>query len=255
MPTLSLNQRDLFYIDHRADVESLTLLLIHGSASAHAVWPRAFYELSGVRVVALDLPGHGRSAPPGRRTVAQYAAVIEAFIAELGLQNVVLVGHSMGAAIALTAAYQAAVSLRGLILMGASARMPVHDNVINGAMKSLDDVAGFITANGMGQAAAGTQDDVRRAVLATEPMTVFGDFMACNRFDLRPKLATIDIPTLIIAGELDRMTPLRFSESLAADLPLAKLITLEGVGHFAMLERAAEVRDLIERFVSDLSQA
>lgn len=254
MPTLSLNQRELFYVERRADVESLTLLFIHGSAGSHAAWPQAFYEMSGARVVALDLPGHGRSAPPGRRTIAQYAAVVGAFVAGLDLQNVVLVGHSMGSAIALAVAYRAVVALRGLILMGASARMPVHDTVITGAMKSLDDVADFIAAYGMGRAGAGIEDEVRRAVLAAEPMTAFGDFMACNRFDLRPNLASIKIPTLIIAGELDRMTPLRFSESLAAGLPHANLVTLEGVGHYAMLEKAAEVRDLIERFAGELSQ-
>lgn len=255
MPTLSLNQRDVFYGDHPAHPDSLTLLLVHGSASSHTVWPGAFYEIPNVRVMALDLPGHGRSAPPGRRTIAQYAAVVEAFIATLDLKNVVLAGHSMGGAIALTVAHRAAVTLRGLILMGASARMPVHDAVLGGAMNSLDDVAGFVAANGMGRAVVGMQDEVRHAVLATEPMTVFGDFMACNRFDLRPNLATIDVPTLIIAGELDRMTPLRFSESLAAGLPRANLVTLEGVGHYAMLESTAEVKDLIERFAGELSQA
>ncbi len=245
MPTLSLNHAHLYYVDHRSREMDNTLLFIHGSASSHAAWPESYFDIPGTRAVALDLPGHGRSSPPGRRTIAHYAAVVEAFAAVLELNNLILVGHSMGSAIALTIAFRSYIKLRGLILLGASARMPVHNTLLTGALSSPESVADFIAGNGLGQPSPALQAEIRRGALATEATTVLGDFMACNRFDLRPNLAAIDTPTLIIAGELDAMTPLRFSQSLAAGLPRARLITLQGVGHYAMLEMTVEVRDLI----------
>lgn len=251
MPSLHLDHHKLFFADRRPPSKTPTMLLIHGAAGSHAIWPQTFFNIPDIRVMALDLPGHGRSTPPGRRTIEQYAAATEEFIAALGLENVTLVGHSMGSAIALTIALRGAADVRNLALLGASARMPVHESVLRNAINAPDELAAFVAANGLGQATAELQGIIQREAQATDATTVFGDFLACNRFDLRPRLSAIDIPTLVIAGALDRMTPLRFSESLAAGLPQAQLITLEGTGHFAMLERPDDVKSLIADFIND----
>ncbi len=253
MPSLSLNHLELFFIDRHSNENNLTLLFVHGAGSSHTVWPEAICGISGTRAVALDLPGHGRSSPPGRRTIDQYAIAVEEFTAALSLENVILVGHSMGSAIALTVASRAAVALRGLVLLGAGPRMPVHDKVLRGATNAPDEVADFVAALGLGQPSTELQEEIQRTMLATDTMTVFGDFLACNRFDLRPNLHAIDIPALIIAGEQDRLTPLRLTESLVAGLPQAKFITLAETGHYAMLERTAEVRSLIADFAAGLA--
>lgn len=253
MPSLSLNHLELFFIDRHSNGNNLTLLFVHGAGSSHTVWPEAICGISGTRAVALDLPGHGRSSPPGRRTIDQYAIAVEEFTAALSLENVMLVGHSMGSAIALTVASRAAVALRGLVLLGAGPRMPVHDKVLRGATNAPDEVADFVAALGLGQPSTELQEEIQRTMLATDTMTVFGDFLACNRFDLRPNLHAIDIPALIIAGEQDRLTPLRLTESLVAGLPQAKFITLAETGHYAMLERTAEVRSLIADFAAGLA--
>lgn len=253
MPSLSLNHRELFFIDRRPNESNLTLLFVHGAASSHTVWPEALYDISGTRAVALDLPGHGRSSPPGRRTIDQYAIAVEEFITARNMENVLLVGHSMGSAIALTVASRAAMALRGLVLLGAGPRMPVHDKVLRGATNAPDEVAEFIATLGLGLPSMEIQEEIQRTVLAIDAMTLFGDFLACNRFDLRPNLHAIDIPALVIAGEQDRLTPLRLTESLVAGLPQAKFVTLAETGHYAMLERTAEVRSLIADFAAGLA--
>lgn len=253
MPSLSLNHRELFFIDRRENEKNLTLLFTHGAASSHTVWPEALYDIPGTRAVALDLPGHGRSSSPGCRTIDQYAVAVEEFIAALGLENILLVGHSMGSAIALTVAFRSAVAVRGMVLLGAGPRMPVHDKVLRGATSAPDEVAEFIATLGLGQPSTEIQEEIQRTVLATDAMTLFGDFLACNRFDLRPNLHAIGIPTLVIAGEQDRLTPLRLTESLVSDLPQAKFVTLAETGHYAMLERTAEVRSIIADFAAGLA--
>lgn len=252
MPTVQINGRAMHYLDSRAPGKP-TLLLIHGAGGSHRVWPASLTTLDKTRVVALDLPGHGLSAPPGLRSVAHYAEAVEAFIKELDLENPIVVGHSLGSAIALAVAHRAHVPVRGLALLGAGARMPVGEVLLAGSLASLTAAADFIVAYGL----AGEQPEARQAIhaelLAVGATTTYGDFLACNRFDIRPQLPAISTPTLAIAGESDRLTPARFARALASDLPHGRLVMLENAGHFAMLDQPQVVAEYIGRFAQELS--
>jgi pimeloyl-ACP methyl ester carboxylesterase len=253
MPIITLEGRALHYIEFGPRDATLNLIFIHGAGGSLDIWASILPTLTEFHAIALDLPGHGRSAPPGRRSVEQYALLVERFVSELNLENLVLVGHSMGSAIALTIAQRSLIQIRGLILFGASARMPVGDALLGGSLTALEGVAAFIAEQGIIDAPTDQRESVARQVLACGATTTFGDFMACNRFDLRAKLSTLDVPTLVIAGRLDRMTPLRFSESLVDGLPQAQLFTLEGTGHFAMLERSESIKPMMANFLRDLA--
>jgi pimeloyl-ACP methyl ester carboxylesterase len=231
----------------------LTLVLIHGAGGSARHWPPALRELSGARVIAIDLPGHGRSTPPGRRTIPHYTAVVEGVIAALGLKNAVLGGHSMGGAIALTTALQSPAAVQGLVLMGSSARMPVADVLLGGGLSSLETAANFVVEYGLPNAAPEMKALVREDLLATGAVTTFGDFLACSRFDLRPRLGGINQPALVLIGAEDRLVQPRFMESLAQGLPQGQAHRLPGVGHYAMLERPAETAGHIQRFLTGLT--
>jgi pimeloyl-ACP methyl ester carboxylesterase len=252
MPTLTLDKRRLFYADHRPDRPGPALLLLHGAGGSHLIWPGALRGLVETRVLALDLPGHGRSDPPGRRTIGQYAAVVEAFMAALGLPEVVVAGHSMGGAIALTMALEPARALRGIVLIGAGARMPVGGPLLGGALASLERASDFVVDNGFVEAPPDLRQQMKAGMLATGATTTFGDFLACSRFDARPRLASITTPALVIGGAQDRMIPPQFAKSLADGLPRARLALLEGAGHYAMLERPDEVARLVADFINTL---
>lgn len=159
----------------------------------------------------------------------------------------------MGSAVALTIAQRNIVKPSGLILFGASARMPVAPTLLQGSINALNEVATFIADKGIADAPASRRDVVHRCILATGTMTTFGDFLACNRFDLRGVLSQIGAPTLVIAGSRDIMTPLKFSQSLAAGLPMSGLLILEDAGHFAMLERPKMALVAIEEFLHQLA--
>ncbi len=252
MPTINMNGRDLYYYYERGDKDSdFTLLFIHGASSSSDVWMDEITSLSNCRSIMLDLPGHGRSASPGRRTVAHYAAAVEDFIHSLMLERPILVGHSMGSAIALAIAHRGLVPLRGLILMGASARMPVGAPILSGALTDLEKVATFVAEHGAIHITEEWRDAIYRQVMATGGTTTYGDYLACNRFDLRPHLPSIDARALLIAGRLDDLTPLRFSESTAAAMPHAHISILEDTGHYAMIERPQAVRQIIMEFLGD----
>ncbi|MEZ4540136.1 MAG: alpha/beta fold hydrolase [Chloroflexota bacterium] len=255
MPTIEIEERDVFITQANDRAPGPTILYIHGAASSSAVWPPPLTHLPAIHCVALDLPGHGASLPPGRRSVEQYAHFVEDFIIAQALSGITIVGHSMGSAIALSLARRAVVDVRGLFLLGAAARMPVSEAILKGSVNSLSDVASWIADNALIEATPAQRDAVRRQVTQTGETTTFGDFLACNRFDLRAQVASILVPALIVAGTLDQMTPLRFSESLAAGLPHGRLATLEGCGHFSMLERTKVVKELLIDFITHFDSA
>ena len=251
MPYLDVDGNRLFYSD-QGDPAGPALLLIHGAGGSHLVWPAALRRLAGRRVLALDLPGHGRSAPPGRRALAHYARVVAAFVAALGLPDVVLAGHSMGGAIALTVALEPPAALRGLVLLGVGARLRVNDVLLGGALSDLQRAAAFIVDYGFAAAPEEMRRQTRQAIVATGPMTVFGDFLACQGFDARARLPGIHLPALVISGAADRLSPPREAEALAAGLPHARLARLDDTGHFSMLERPADVAALVAAFLDAL---
>lgn len=249
MPTIEIDGQSVCFTQANHQAPGPAVLFIHGAASSSAVWPSTLTHLPGIHSIALDLPGHGASSPPGRRSIEQYAQFVEHFIGWQRLSRVTLAGHSMGSAIALSIAHRAAVDVGGLFLLGAAAHMPVSRTILAGSVNSLSDVASWIAANALIEATPAQRDAIHRQVVETEGTTSYGDFLACNRFDLRAKVASITVPALVVAGTLDRMTPLRFSESLAAGLPNGRLATLEGCGHFAMVEHMEKVKNLLIDFV------
>ncbi len=109
------------------------ILCIHGAGGSHSHWGHILGGLGDTaRIYAADLPGHGRSDPPGRPSISAYVEFLLALMDALGLERAVLAGHSMGGAIALTAAAERPERVAGLILAGASARLRVLPSLIAG---------------------------------------------------------------------------------------------------------------------------
>jgi pimeloyl-ACP methyl ester carboxylesterase len=86
-----------------------------------------------------------------------------------------------------------------------------------------------------------------------DPAVLYGDLVACDRFDIRHRLGEIEAPALVIGATEDRMTPLRFAQYLAENLPHAELRVLEGAGHMMALERPEEVASAVKGFVDSLT--
>ena len=239
-----------------------TLLFVHGAGGNHESWPVEWREGEETAVfhpsqwrqqyswLFLDLPGHGRSAPPGRDNIDDYATIIQQVVQVAELTNVILVGHSMGGAIAQTVALTSPPWLQGVILIGTGASMTVSPQLLNGLQDDFAKTADFIANYSWSLSAPPSfKQQTQKHLFQAGQQTVYHDFLACSRFNVASSLAQITAPTLIICGEQDKMMPHQKSQELAATIPDAQLAIIPAAGHYPMNEYPQLVGDYIEQFL------
>jgi pimeloyl-ACP methyl ester carboxylesterase len=274
MPTLEVEGRPLFYLggpgslggpDYLGIPGSLggpgspagavPVVCLHGAGGSAAMWTQLHAALNADRpVYALDLPGHGRSAPLDEPiTIERYAAVVRAFLDAAGLARAALVGHSMGGAIALMLALDSAARLAGLVLVGTGARLRVAPEILDAIPRDFEGTVERICRLCYGPAAP--PEMVARGIAEMQnvpPPVLLGDFLACDRFDVRDRLSSISIPTLVVVGDQDLLTPPRYAAFLADRIPGARLHTVPGAGHMLPVEAPAPLAALLRPFLARL---
>jgi len=254
MPYATINGRSLFYTLHReGEPGHPPLVLVHGAGGSHLHWPAPLRRLPGRTVYTLDLPGHGRSEGEGERSIAGYAAVLEALLDALELPHAVIGGHSMGGAIAMHLALTRPERVAGLVLIGTGARLRVLPAILEGIQTDFLATVDLITR--MAWSLEAPKYLIRRGgeiTAQTPPTVLLGDFTACNAFDIMDRLDQIQAPTLVVGGTADRLTPLKYARYLEAHIPNARLVTIEGGGHMMMLEQPQAVAQAVADFLAGL---
>ncbi len=253
MPFFESQQQRLFYAHHKGEPKRPSLLLIHGAGGNRTQWPKTLRPLATYETFVLDLPGHGRSTPPGCTTIDDFADAVIPFI-QSSPKPMVVVGHSMGGGIAQTIALKQLPNVVGLVLIGTSTRLPVSkailDNVLDNPAVTID----FVVRHAWSESVLDEMRALTRQVFAAVPPVILhDDFTACNQFNLTGQLSTINMPTLVISGSEDKMTPAKYGRFLANEILNAEYHCLEGVGHYIMLEQSAQVAAIMLKFVNSLA--
>ncbi len=253
MPTTTV-RHSVVHLPQGAGDDAISLLFIAGAGSSTAVWPEALWRLPHQTPRLLDLPGHGDAKPPGRRSIAHYANDVVAVIRSVAPNRVVLVGHSMGAVVALAAASLLPGAVDGLIMIGASSRLRVSPALFDLLTTDFPAAAGFISRYGFSRDAdpALTESCVQQ-LLETGPLTTTGDFLACHHFDGRSLLADITVPVCVISGDADRLVRPADAAALAVALPNGAFVTVPGAGHFVMQEQPEAVAQIISTYLQRLT--
>lgn len=229
-------------------------ILIHGAGGSRLHWPAQLRRLSSTAVYAIDLPGHGRSEGPARSSIEAYAADVERFLAARGLEQVVLIGHSMGGAIAQVVTLSVPERVAGLVLLGTGAKLGVAPQLLEGLGEDFEGAVDLIAEWAWAPSAdPKLVAEGRRVMLEAGSEVLLNDFLACDRFDIRDRVQEIAVPSLVLTGSEDLMTPPRFGRWLVERIPNAQFHLVEGAGHMLMLERPREVARKIREFLSEIA--
>lgn len=224
------------------------IIFIHGAGLDHTCWglQSRWFAWHGWSVLAVDLPGHGQSGGAPLPSIAAMTDWVLALMDAAGIDKAALAGHSMGAVIALETAAKASSRVTHLALLGVSSAMAVHPNLLNAARdtpdQAYDMMTGWCFANGAkigGNTAPGLwmTGGARALFDRNAPGVLANDLAACN--DWKSGLDSgrkITVPTVLILGAQDVMTPARKGQDLAAAIAGAKTVVVRSSGHMMMQE-------------------
>ncbi len=251
------------------DANKPTLVFIHGVLNDHSVWilQTRYLAHHGFNVLAVDLPGHGRSGGDAPASVEEAAQFIEALLDTAGVKQAGLVGHSWGSLIALETAARLKDRITHLALVGTAFPMKVSPALIeaslNEPMKALQMVNVFSRATlaappsslGPGTWVYGASMALGKRVLASNTaVNIFHrGFVACDSYAHGLEaMAAVTCPVLFVLGESDQMTPPRAAKSLIDQAKAhAKTFTVTKVamGHHQMSESPEETLNALKAFL------
>ena len=227
------------------------VLFIHGAGGGQYTWSyqKGFFE-KRFNPIIIELPGHGGSVGDGEEEIGRYAEHVYSFVKALGLSKIFLVGHSMGGAIVQTLALTHSEVIKGIVLVGTGARLRVFPVVLNGLRDDFEGTVRKITQFAYSRKAPA--DLIGKGVfdlMKCRPEVLYGDFLACDHFDIMNEVEKIDLPTLILCGEEDELTPVKYSQFLQNRIKGSKLEVLPHAGHMVMMESPQAFNEKIREFI------
>lgn len=221
----------------------MQLVMVHGSGQNELTF---HYQTARFpHADAVNLPGHPDGTP--RSSIGSYADWLRDYVRAQGYPPFILFGHSMGGAIALDYALRYPTDLAGLVLIGTGARLRVHPDYLS---RCRDEARWRAEAPAYYEAInPALAPQLAARALQSGPMVEHNDLSACDKFDVMERVREITLPSLVIVGADDIMTPVRYAEYLGRELPQAELAVIPKSGHFVTLEQPAAVNAAIARFL------
>ncbi len=243
------------------DTHKKSLIFIHGSGGDHTAWLNQYAQLKEkYNIAMIDLPGHGRSGGSGESHIKDYGVWISKLLEPLGLNRPILVGHSLGAAIALQCAIDHPEKITGIVCLGGGMKMPVNPFMLEFLKTNpseipaeiIDLICKFSLAK---ENRARLSTVLQKNVSQSKVNILYGDLSACDELNLTGEAEKITVPALIICGAEDKMTPPDLSRELAAKIQKSNLEIIAGAGHMVMIEKPMEFNNVLEKFAMTVSTA
>ena len=263
--TRAVNGASLSYEEAGAPSARLPVVLVHGFPLDATMWAAQVADLAaaGHHVLAPDLRGFGKSRSDNPFTLESLADDLHALLASINALPCVLAGLSMGGYVALAYAKKYPADLRALALVdtkaeadtpdGKSARQKMIDLVRTSGSKA---VAEQMMPKMLAKDSAARPQLAQslRGIMEACPAKTIEHALAAmrDRPDRSGELSAIKVPTLVIVGDADAITPPDVAQSMAAKIPGAKLVTIRGAGHMSPMEQPEQVSRALRRFLEGL---
>ena len=244
----------------------MNLVFVHGSGNTGTIWKHQTDHFVGSE--AINLPGH-LSKGKACASVEDYAAWLRGDLSKKGYSKPVLAGHSLGGAIVLQYALDYPQDVGGLILIGTGAKLRVARHVLQSIEKGIQDpdtwlaefvepqfrhivdtsVEGATRETGMG---GGLRRKVLVEAARVGARVLANDFLCCDRFNVMDRLHEISVPTLVLSGSWDVLTPPKYGAFLADNIEGARHLVIEGGTHHFFAEKPDQTNRAIEDFLKTL---
>ena len=226
----------------------MKLVFIHGAGNSSLSF---YYQLRHFRnSKAIDLPGHPDGIPCN--SIEGYLEWVRGFVKARRYKDVVICGHSMGGAIAQLYALKYPDELKGLILIGTGARLKVGQEHFEKAQDISDPVSMWVDSQkGYFK---GVEPDLYQLLVQRAaqigPDVGLNDLLCCDRFDVMSEVSKINLPTEIIAGSIDELTPVKFADYLTTNISNSQEHVIQGGDHFLQLQFYQQVNATIDQFLA-----
>jgi pimeloyl-ACP methyl ester carboxylesterase len=227
MPLIQSNGKQISYVTSSGDIRERlrTLIFVHGAGGSHLLWnyQRNFFEES-YNVVAIDLPGHGETGSEGEDSVGAYVDHLLNLLRALPGDVFCLVGH-----------------------------LRVLPEILEGIQERFEETVNSMCGYAFSKKASSNM--IQKGIetmLNAKPSVLHGDFVACDRFDVTGRVGTIRVPTLVVCGSDDVLTPPKYAQFLAEKIQGARLEIINGAGHMVMTEKPDEFNNTVMNFLQIL---
>ncbi len=243
------------------DAKLPTVVFVHGAQCDHSVWilQSRYLAHHGYGVLALDLPGHGRSDGPALARVEDIADWVAAVLDAAGVERAAVIGHSMGSLIALECAARHPERVARIALLASAYPMKVSEELL-AATRDDEPIAQDMVniwshlayaqyPNNPGPGFWVIGENLR-LMQRQKPGVMHVDFSACNAYAGGTEAASkVQCPALFLIARRDSMTPARSAQAFAQTVKGARMVMIEGSGHNMMGEKPDEVLDALVGFL------
>lgn len=249
------------------DAAKPSVVFVHGAGMDHTVWGQQTRYMAhhGFNVLAVDLPGHGKTPGEPLPSIEAMADWLNSFIEAAGAAPAIIVGHSMGTLVALEAAARKPEAARALVLCGSSSQMGVHPVLVQAAEENRILAPELMSAWGHGpkahrggNIASGVWlvGGAVRLLERARPGVIASELKTCAAYKGAVAAAEkITVPVMILSGYYDKMTPVKASTPLVEVLGDVRSHVIADAGHMMMLEAQAETRRTIYQFCREVGEA
>lgn len=260
---LSIDGRRVFTFagHHEMDPARETVVFIHGVGQDHTVWvlPARYFDRHDRNVIAVDLPGHGRSEGPSLESIREMSEWVIRLLDEVSVPRTALVGHSMGSLVALETAARHPDRVRSIAMVGVSFPLRVNDALMSAAEDGSHDALDMLTYWSHSRRAQVGGNEIpgiwmtgayMRLMERAPSGTIATGLHACATYDAGLSAAdALEVPALLLMGSRDLMTPVKGAGELIEHLSEARTVIFDGAGHALLGERPDQVLDELIRVV------
>ena len=230
----------------------MKLIFIHGAGNTSKVWHYQIEHFPDAE--AVNLPGH---LSPGSSctSVEHYVDWLHGYILEQKYSDPVLIGHSLGGAVAQLYALKYPRDIMALILIGTGARLRVAPELLSLIRDGIENPSSWLenfVKPLYSRVAPEVGEKIIEKIAQSGAAVQLNDMLCCEKFDIMDKVHRIKVPTLLLYGSEDEMTPPKYGSYLAAKIQGAKLAIIDGGTHLVFAEKPEAANQAIKQFLGTL---